>query len=377
MDLIPNSEISPIQIDFQTAVTTSIASWQDQVLAGIASEKNRDEWELRRNACFQIPQDPTKARDLTKEFNIRVSQVESHLSSMFPPDELMILRLNFSQNDRLQTLNWNENNSKPEGTILAKHIYLQCEKADWTGKITLDLSQVNNDQLIKTSDYFGSNFHHTLQTAYRKGKKLLLVIDGYGKDALEKGFLMYQGIPQLDKDEYRQVLLRTAEGQEQLDSGYGSPWGSANWNWVDSNSTNEASPINPPHFDEARFNAFASTITTAIGNLQRGNQVAVRFPFQFGKTTMLAALAKVELPGIIIGEISSADGKTLVNLIDGRPIQKGEIGDDKQLIIVNEAGRESAEATIGELERSGKKVLRIYPTDGTPPEGYELIEQAK
>lgn len=373
MDVIPNGETSPIQIDFQKVVTTSIPSWQDQVMADIANEAKKYEWKLQRNACFKIPKDSTKAKDLTEAFNNRVTQVESHLSSVFSDDELMILRLNFSKKDRLETLNWRENNKKPDGDNLARYIYHQCEEAGWAGKITIDLSQTTKNQPVASSDYLGSIFHHTLRTAYRNRKKLLLIIDGYGKDAIEKGFLMYQGIPQLDNDEYRQVLLRSAEGQEELDSGYGSPWGSAAWDWV--NSKNEAYLANPPRFDETRFNAFARTITAAVGNLQSGDQVAVRFPFQFGKTTMLAALAKVELPGIMIGEISSADGKTIVNLRDGRTIKEEEIGDDKQIIIINEAGRKNAEATIRELERRGKKVLRIYPTDGMPPEGYELIEQ--
>lgn len=371
MDTLLRDERSSIPIDYQNAVTTSIPLWQSQVLNHIRNETYRYNWGLQGNVCFEIPTEPAQASELTQRFNSRVSQVQDHLSAIFPED-LMTLRLNFSNKDVLESYDWKSQlGSRPDGEKLAQHIYHECEEAGWAGNITIDFDSPYDDPPTPGVRHF----HHVLRAAYQKGRNLLLVIDGYGRQAIEQGFLMYQGVPQPDRDEYRQVLIRSAEGQERLDSGYGSPWTSAQWDWVNSSSKPEAFSARPPCFDELRFNAFVGTIAIAIGSLQKGKQVAIRFPYRFGKTTMLRALAKLDLPGITIGEISSADGITLINLRNGKKLERAINGSDDQLIIVNEAGREHAEETIAKLEGANIKVLRIYPTDGIPPDGYELIEQ--
>ncbi|MBI2019781.1 hypothetical protein HYS95_03945 [Candidatus Daviesbacteria bacterium] len=231
-----------------------------------------------------------------------------------------------------------------------------------------------SDFYLMASDYFSSF-----------SRKLVVIVDGYGRNARENGFLVAQYFPHAGYRGLGLVVMRASNQEWNADSGYGSIWapchpqkpGKLNLNpkWKDF------------RFESVRSETFLKALDSAIQRGKTGERVCIRAPFGYGKTTALMALNDSLIDsGREDTKIATVEENGAISNLTTKFIARGKINRENletslgnaKTLILDEAGRLEAQpetkAFITDLENSGVQVLRIYPGDIEPPKDLLVMQ---
>lgn len=293
-----------------------------------------------------------------------------------------VLHITFSRDADPGSSQWKEH-LKNQNEFMPK-IINACGDSDWSGVIQVDLSQTDGREPFRgVPKHFPVSLESLIQKLHQNSKKkVIVIIDGYGRHAIEIGFgLSFHIVEDVFNVETAIVRSSGAQAYSYLHN-YESPWLTKMRPVPISkeSSPQTVSATQEAQYDSLRFQKFAAALEATLERVQRGEKVCLQAANNFGKTTALIALGAVlEQNGredIKVMRISS-DGK----LVDLRGASLYDIRDESaRTIILDEAGLEKMPANravkeqLSELEAQGKRIIRVYPGNVSAPKGYQVTE---
>jgi len=373
----------------------SLSVWEQNVQARVNERIERAELRIFHHTIYMalsenMPEDDIASKEA---FDTRVNTIlELHRKANDLEDQTVpgyvrnvlqgnaILHIIFSREEYLGAATLN----REKRDYYLPSIVNACQAQEWKGVITVDLiQQQEKEELMQGAPYVSSllTIAYHLQTATRK--PAIVIIDGYGEHAThDLGFQMGDALFQQDED-IGTLIVRSSLRQSTLDQGYGSIWeGKAPW--VTGKESDFDIPLSDVlmRYNANRFLMFARTLDAVIMRVKQGGACCLQAPNNYGKTTALRSLS--ELPELrrqrtdMVFAFIDNDGvlkdlRTSANLT-GEQLESTDLS----MIIVDEAGREeeqgsSAKGLLERLAANGKKVVRIYPGNMTPPPSYQVI----
>lgn len=360
--------------DILPSVGVSQSGWLNEVSRTIQRE-NAQLQNLAMNVLYEVPlNDPQRADYVNRGFYSRVESVTNFFRSDPYYSAAPRVHLIFSQEPEIEACNWRRHGLEINNEWMSR-VISEGERQGWKGDMVVDFRKPRTNE-----GTIGSWSLMMSKLTNRDTRPALFIIDGYGKSALENGFLMSQGLAGSvgQRNVKITTLLRYAEGQVKFDHTGGSQWIYAPWlrvgkndggGYVDETRSRSNKVI---EFDPHKAAVLIEGINQALLSLKGGEKVAVRAPFRFGKTTVLQALAHMDPQNVSVGYMMEEGGELI---LWGEQTNPGQGYENVQpTIIVDEAGRRGAESTIKAIEQTGRKVLRVYPGDGNPPPGCRVID---
>ncbi len=381
--------------DFLENLGCSQAAWERETHAAVDRSHMWERLEpLLAHTIYMVGDRGNSAQEVLSAFDDRIRRIYELYHRDNDPDNVPISDFEIRPLEGVTVLHLvfdrasEVGHGKMDQSVLDRHlgaITQACEQNNNRGIIKVDFTDEETRELGDGKRRYSSLSLVAGELAEESGKPIVLIIDGYGQKAAKQwGFQMDDQLFQ-QYSEVGTIIIRSNTDQSSEDRRYGSAWASkAGWitnqagheSYVD-NTTNKQSV----EFDSSRFVAFAQALNEVVGRVERGEKVCLQAPNNFGKSTALQMLRRLPKTGIR-GDIALTEIHHEWFMDDYRESQTVSAenlrADGITTLIVNEAGRlQEPDSKVGKViagvEEAGINIVRIYPGNVTPPEGYEVV----